>query len=212
MNVRLAHTLTLALGGKNLVDPSIGKDAALIIVDVQKDFCPGGAIPVSFGEQVVPPLNEYIRIFRTAGAHIYATRDWHPPDHTSFIANNGPWPPHCIQHTEGAEYHDELHLPKETTIISKADTEHDGYSGFDGTGLAENLKQQDIRTVFVGGLATEYCVKQTVLDALRRGYETFLLADAVRGINQSDSARAVKKMLARGAQKVMLTDITSSPN
>jgi nicotinamidase/pyrazinamidase len=192
------------------VDPSIDEDAALIIVDVQKDFCAGGALPVSYGEQVVPILNEYVRLFRTAGAHVYATRDWHPPDHTSFIANGGPWPPHCIQHTEGAEYHEGLHLPRDTAIISKAGTEREAHSGFDGTELDENLKRQGIRTVFVGGLATEYCVKQTVLDALGRGFETFLLEDAIRGISQDDSARAIEEMLARGAQRVTLTSIASS--
>jgi nicotinamidase/pyrazinamidase len=205
-----ASTLLLTPVGNTLVAPPIGEDAALIIVDVQNDFCPGGALPVPFGEQVVPVLNDYVRKFISAGARVYATRDWHPPDHTSFTANGGPWPPHCIQHTEGAEYYEHLHLPRDTTIISKADAERDAYSGFDGTDLSKHLQRYGIRTVFVGGLATEYCVKQTILDALRRGFETFVLEDAIRGISQRDSARAIEEMLAKGAQRVTLTGITFS--
>jgi nicotinamidase/pyrazinamidase len=101
-------------------------------------------------------------------------------------------------------------LPRDTTIFSKADAERDAYSGFDGTGLAEHLQRHEIRTVFVGGLAAEYCVKQTVLNALRHGFETFVLADATRGISQCDSARAIEERLAEGAQRVTLPGIISS--
>lgn len=210
VSISCAPTASAQRRSNTLTDTPIGEDAALIIVDVQNDFCPGGALPVPFGEQVVLMLNEYIRRFVRAGARVYATRDWHPVDHTSFIANGGPWPPHCIQRAKGAEFHEDLHLPRDATIISKADAERDAYSGFDGTGLEEQLKRHGIRTVFVGGLATEYCVKQTVMDASRRGFATFVLVDAIRGLSQRESARAIEEMLAKGAQRATRTSITSS--
>jgi len=187
----------------------IRKNDALIIVDVQRDFCPGGALPVPKGDAAVPVLNEYIRIFRKAGAPIYATRDWHPPHHMSFRENGGIWPTHCVQNSEGAEFHLGLNLPKQTVVVSKAtDPEREAYSGFDGTDLKEKLDRKGVTRVFVGGLATDYCVKSTVLDAVRLGFETVLLKDAVRGVdlNPGDSERAMKEMMIAGARKVTLQD------
>ncbi|MEM1582368.1 MAG: nicotinamidase [Candidatus Bathyarchaeia archaeon] len=183
---------------------------ALIVVDVQVDFCPGGALPVPDGDKVVPILNEYIRKFDAAGALIIATRDWHPPNHASFKDYGGPWPPHCIQGTQGAKFHSGLHLPKRAIIISKAtDPFKEAYSGFEGTGLREDLREAGVRRVFVGGLATEYCVKNTVLDALKYGFEVFLLEDAVKGIDVTpgDVDKAIKEMLNKGAKKITLSDI-----
>lgn len=188
----------------------IGKEDALIIVDVQVDFCPGGALPVPEGDKIIPVLNEYIKRFEAAGALIVATRDWHPPNHMSFKTQGGPWPPHCIQGTRGAEFHPNLRLPEGVMIVSKAtDPLKEAYSGFEGTDLADKLRRANIKRVFVGGLATEYCVKNTVLDAIKYSFETFLLEDAVRGIDvkPGDVEGAIKEMLERGAKKVMLKEI-----
>ena len=187
----------------------LSKNEALIIVDVQRDFCPGGALPVLEGDQVVPVLNEYIKLFKKANARIFATRDWHPPNHISFKMYGGPWPPHCIQQSEGAKFHPSLKLPDDTSIISKAmDPAKESYSGFDGTTLAEELKKEGVARVFVGGLATDYCVKQTVLDAIALGFETVLLLDATRGINAKprDVEQAIDEMAAKGVEKVILAD------
>ena len=188
----------------------IGKGDALIVVDVQRDFCPGGALPVPRGDEVIPVLNEYLERFRRAGAAIYATRDWHPPNHKSFREYGGEWPPHCIQGTEGAEFHPNLKLPSDALIISKAtEPDKEAYSGFEGTNLKESLESRGVKRVFVGGLATDYCVKSTVLDALKYGFEVFLLVDAVRGVDlqPGDSERAIEEMVRRGAKKITLSDL-----
>jgi len=186
------------------------KKDALIIVDVQMDFCPGGALPVTEGDKVVPVLNDYIKTFSKAGALIVATRDWHPPNHLSFKEYGGIWPSHCIQGTDGAKFHPDLKLPRGTRIISKATVpEKEAYSGFDETGLGEMLKTMGVKRVFVGGLATDYCVKSTVLDAVKLGFETFLLEDAVRGVDvkPGDSERAIEEMLESGAKKITLSEL-----
>jgi len=188
----------------------INKDKdALIIVDVQKDFCRGGALPVPEGEKIVPVLNRYIEKFSEAGALIVATRDWHPSNHISFKKYGGTWPPHCVQETPGADFHPNLKLPKEAKIVSKATSaDKEAYSGFDGTDLERKLKKTGIRRVFVGGLATDYCVKSTVLDALSLGFEAVLLLDAIKGVdvNPGDSERAIREMLEKGAKKGLLSD------
>ena len=187
----------------------LSKNDALIIVDVQRDFCQGGALPVPEGDQVVPILNEYIKLFKEANARIFATRDWHPPNHMSFTPYGGIWPPHCIQQSEGAKFHPDLKLPDDASIISKAmDPAKESYSGFDGTTLAEDLKKNGVARVFVGGLATDYCVKNTVLDAIALGFETALLLDATRGINAKpdDVKKAIDEMAAKGAEKINLED------
>jgi len=182
---------------------------ALIIVDVQRDFCPGGALPVPEGDAVVPVLNEYIKIFNKIGSLIYATRDWHPPNHASFKERGGKWPAHCVQNTQGAEFHLGLNLPVETATISKAtDPNKEAYSGFEDTNLKEELENKGVTRVFVGGLATDYCVKNTVLDAVKLGFKTVLLEDAVRGVDLKlgDSEKAVKEMMNAGARKATLQD------
>ena len=189
-------------------DFSVGKTDALIIVDVQNDFCPGGALSVPEGDQVIPVLNDYIKLFKKANTRIFATRDWHPPNHISFKAQGGSWPPHCVQNTEGAKFHPDLKLPSDTSIISKAtDPLKEAYSGFDGTELANTLKIQGAR-VFVGGLATDYCVKNTVLDARKMGFEAVLLSDAIRGINvePGDARKAIAEMIKNGAEQATLED------
>lgn len=190
-------------------DFNVNKTDALIIVDVQNDFCPSGALPVPEGDRVIPALNDYIKIFRKASARIFATRDWHPPNHISFKAQGGPWPPHCVQNTEGARFHPALKLPSDVAIVSKAtDPLREAYSGFDGTELAGTLEKQGITRVFVGGLATDYCVKNTVLDARKLGFEAVLLLDAARGINvkPNDVNEAIAEMVAYGAEQATLDD------
>jgi nicotinamidase/pyrazinamidase len=188
---------------------SINKKDALIIVDVQKDFLLGGSLPVPSGDEVIPVLNDYISLFKTAKARVFATRDWHPPNHVSFKGFSGTWPPHCIQDTEGAEFHRDLKLPENVTVISKAMApKRESYSGFDGTTLTDDLRKGEVSRIFVGGLATDYCVKNTVLDGIIAGFEVVLLSDAIRGINvkADDSGKAVAAMRIGGAKVATLED------
>ena len=189
----------------------ITQSDALIVVDLQVDFCPGGALPVPEGDRIVPTVNEYIEMFKIVGQLVFATRDWHPDNHISFRENGGIWPKHCVQNSEGARFHPDLKLPPDAFIISKGDRpELEAYSGFQGTLLDSLLKERGIRRVFVCGLATDYCVKETVIGALNLGYTTFLLSDAVAGVNvkEGDSERAVDEMMRRGAVKLLLQSFT----
>jgi nicotinamidase/pyrazinamidase len=187
---------------------------ALIIVDVQNDFCPGGALAVQNGDGVVPVLNRYIKNFLNAGLPIFATRDWHPAKTSHFKVYGGIWPVHCVQGTHGAEFHPDLKLTNETIIVSAGmGSDEDGYSGFlgrdnTGTSLATLLHERGVDRLFVGGLATDYCVKHTVLDGIRQGFQVVLIGDAVRGVNLNpeDSERAVQEMSAAGAIVVRETD------
>ena len=178
---------------------------ALLIVDVQRDFLPGGALAVPGGDAVVAPLNAYIAQALEAGSPVFASRDSHPVDHCSFRERGGPWPPHCVAGTMGARFAPGLRLPPHAQIIDKATSaEADAYSAFSGTGLAQSLKAQGVQRVLVGGLATDYCVLSTVLDALREGFETVVLQDAIRAVDASsgDGARALAKMREAGATAV----------
>jgi len=181
----------------------LGPKTALVVVDVQNDFCPGGALPVPEGDTVVPVLNKYIRHFEATGAPIIFTRDWHPPDHLSFKAQGGPWPPHCIRNTEGAKFHPALVIPVDAEIVSKAETRDEAYSFFQGSDLADKLRKR-IHTLFVGGLATDYCVKETVLDALKHKFEVYLLTDASKGVDvkPGDSEKAVRVMVQSGCKPI----------
>lgn len=187
----------------------IDKQTALVVVDVQNDFCPNGALPVADGDKVVRPLNKYIEKIRAAGAPIIYTRDWHPPDHNSFKTQGGPWPTHCVQGTEGARFHPDLVIPTEREIVSKADKKDEAYSFFQGTNLAESLHKRGIKRLLVGGLATDYCVKETVLDGLREGFEVFHLDDASRGVNikPDDSEHALREMVSKGAKRITIKDL-----
>lgn len=181
------------------------KKKALLVVDVQNDFCPGGSLAVAHGDEVVPPLNKLISEFLDRDEPVYKTRDWHPAKTKHFQAFGGTWPVHCVQETHGAEFHQDLSDDPRATIISKGMNESaDGYSGFDGTNLAQLLREEGVNEVWVGGLATDYCVKHTVLDALREGFEVKALADAMRAVNVNpdDGVRAVAEMRAAGAELV----------
>jgi len=181
--------------------------AALVVVDVQNDFCPGGSLAVPYGEQIVAVLNTYIIRFRAAGLPVFASRDWHPARTTHFRDFGGQWPVHCVAGQPGAEFHAGLRLPPEVAIVSKGMGEaEDAYSAFEardenGTPLAELLRRAEVDCVFVGGLATDYCVKMTVLDALGLGLGAELLIDAVRGVNvePGDAEKAIAKMVDQGS-------------
>lgn len=178
-------------------------NSALLVVDVQRDFCPGGALAVEEGDQVADPANQLIDFFSDNGWPIFFTRDWHPGNHCSFKANGGPWPPHCIADTVGAEFHGALYVPEKANIVSKATRQDmDAYSGFDGTDLAALLEEQGIDAVVVAGLATDYCVKHTALDAIRFGFSVTVVADAIRAVNvkPDDGRCAIKHMQLRGVQ------------
>jgi nicotinamidase/pyrazinamidase len=184
---------------------------ALIIVDVQNDFLPGGALAVKHGDEVVPALNAYIDLFLTKGLPIIATRDWHPVNHCSFQAQGGPWPPHCLANGHGAQFATGLRLPPDVTIISKAAApDKDAYSGFQGTELEAVLRSHGIRRVFVGGLATDYCVLKTVNDAMENRYEAYVLSDAIRAVNVhvDDGRKAEQEMIAKGALLITTQDLT----
>ncbi|KUH33303.1 nicotinamidase [Thermococcus celericrescens] len=178
-------------------------EEALIIVDMQRDFMPGGALPVPDGEGIIPRCNRYIEEFRKRGALIVATRDWHPENHVSFREQGGPWPRHCVQNTPGAEF--VVELPADVVIISKATgPDKEAYSGFEGTNLAEILKRNGVRRVYICGVATEYCVKATALDAVKHGFETYLLRDAVKGIKPQNEERALGEMERAGVKVLYL--------
>ncbi|MEM1270100.1 MAG: nicotinamidase [Bacteroidota bacterium] len=168
---------------------------ALLIVDVQNDFIPGGSLAVPDGDAVVPVLNTWIEHATEAGIPVIASRDWHPADHVSFAEQGGLWPPHCVQDTAGADFHPDLRLPADAMIISKADTtEKDAYSAFEDTGLASTLKDLGVERVFVGGLALDYCVRASALDALENGFEVHLIPDGSRAIDEEAGAAFVQEL------------------
>ncbi len=181
---------------------------ALIIVDTQNDFCPGGALPVADGAAVVPVLNRLSTRFAT----VVATRDWHPAGHCSFQAQGGPWPPHCVQGTAGAEYHPDLDLSRVTVHVVKAATpEKECFDNFAGTPeLAPVLRERGVQRVYIGGLATDYCVLNTVLSARRHGFATYAVTDAMRAVEvqPGDGARALSQMAAAGAVLITSADLT----
>jgi len=168
---------------------------ALLVVDVQRDFLPGGALAVPHGDEILPVLAACIRSFAERRLPVIASRDWHPRDHCSFRENGGTWPPHCVAGSPGAELDPTLHLPAQSWIVSKATSAtYDTYSAFEGTDLDERLRQSGVRRLFVGGLATDYCILNSARDALRHGYDVLLLTDAIRAIDESDGARAIEEL------------------
>lgn len=175
---------------------------ALVVVDIQNDFLPGGSLAVPGGDAVVPVMNRYIALFQERDLPIFFTRDWHPEGHCSFREQGGIWPPHCIIGTEGAEFGPGLQVPPEATIVSKGSAlTRDAYSGFQETDLADRLRGLEVRRVFVGGLALDYCVVNTVKDALRNGFQVVLLRDATRAVNMKphDGETAENEMVELGA-------------
>lgn len=190
--------------------PQPDEKSALLVVHLQNDFFPGGALAVPDGSQVVPIVNEYIQYFISRGFAVVATRDWHPANHCSFKEQGGPWPPHAVQGSRGAQFHPDLKLPPGTLIVSGAtDPRREAYSGFDGTSLENHLQDLMVQTLYVVGLATDYCVKQTVLDACRLGFRVVLLEDAICGLDvkPGDSQEALQEMQAVGALRARAGDL-----
>jgi nicotinamidase/pyrazinamidase len=183
---------------------------ALIIVDVQNDFLPGGSLGVPRGDEIIPVINNYITQFQQQVLPIYATRDWHPEDHCSFESQGGIWPPHCIQESDGAAFAQDLQLPPDAHIMSKASqSKIDAYSGFQDTDLHQQLQRQHIVRLFIGGLATDYCVLNTVKDAIDNHYQVYLLVDAIRAVNvdPGDGDQAIQEMEEKGAISMMLNEL-----
>ena len=188
--------------------------AALLVVDIQKDFCAGGALAAPGGVEIIPAVNRHVAAASTRGMPVYATRDWHPVRTTHFKEYGGNWPPHCVQGTAGAQFHPALKLPPEAIIVNKGDDpERHGYSAFEGhtsegKTLLDDLRDRHITRVYVAGIATDYCVRQSALDALRAGLEVRVLPDAIAGIDvrPGDAQRALDEISAAGAELVPTLD------
>jgi nicotinamidase/pyrazinamidase len=187
--------------GRNMSNQS---KRALIVVDVQNDFCPGGSLAVPDGDEVIAPLNELMRVFLERGEPVFKTRDWHLPNTKHFADYGGTWPVHCVQNTKGAEFHQDLLDDKHIRVVSKGLGDEDCYSGFDGTDLTLQLQRLGVEEIWVGGLATDYCVKNTVLDGLKEGFRVKALKDAMRPVElqPGDGERALKEMGEAGAEIV----------
>lgn len=188
---------------------------ALIIVDMQNDFCPKGALPVPEGDKIVAVLNKYIRFCQNKKFPVFATRDWHLPKTQHFKKFGGLWPRHCVQKTKGAQFYPRLKLPQNAIIVSKGmDPNREGYSAFDavneqGVSLFDLLKILRVQRLLIGGLAADYCVKFTVLDAMKNGFRVGLLIDAIKGVNikPDDSKKAIINVIKKGAKKVTINSL-----
>ena len=184
-----------------------GAVTAVLVVDVQRDFCPGGALAVPDGDRVVPVLNRVLHAAHARGLACYATRDCHPPGSSHFLSGGGPWPVHCVAGSDGARFHADLRLPEGTQIVSKGlEANSDGYSAFagcldDGTPLASDLRRRRVTHLVIGGLATDYCVRHSVLDAIQQGWRVTLLTDAMAAVERTpgDGERALAEMRDAGA-------------
>jgi len=190
---------------------------ALLVVDVQRDFCPGGALSVPEGDRIIPTLNRYISLFADRGCPVFASRDWHPLRTSHFREFGGIWPTHCVQGTEGAQFHPDLVLAAGTIVISKGHTPwEDGYSALqgvteNGTPLPMLLKTMDIDRIYIGGLATDYCVRESSISALQQGFEVTVLTDAVAGIdlNEGDCAAALNEVQLKGAELSTFAEVAA---
>lgn len=172
----------------------------LLVVDVQVDFCPGGALPVDNGDRIIPVLNRWLAAAAGSGIPIYVARDWHPKDHVSFVEQGGKWPPHCLQDTKGAAFHPDMRIPEGAVKVTKGvRLDHDQHSAFDGTGLSDRLRRDGVRRLWVGGLAQDVCVLATVLDARKEGFAVNLILDATRPVSAEEGKEALRKMKEAGA-------------
>jgi nicotinamidase/pyrazinamidase len=192
----------------------LGAGDALLLEDVQNDFLPGGKLAVAGADAILPTLNLYLELAAKLRLPVYASRDWHPLRHCSFVSRGGHWPEHCVAGSRGAQFAADLALPPDTIVIDKAtDPHYEAYSSFQRTGLAARLLDAGIKRLLVGGLATDYCVLNTVRDALAIGFAVLLLRDAIKAVNEhpEDGACAEREMSRLGAQAVTLTDFNHEP-
>lgn len=174
---------------------------ALLVVDVQNDFCPGGALAIEGGDEVVPVLNHWVAAAAKADIPVFASRDWHPAGHISFDSRGGPWPPHCLQDSEGARFHPDLDLPEDVIKVTKGVRfDQDQYSAFDQTGLADELAARDISRVWIGGLALDVCVQATARGAREHGFEVFLIEAATRPVSVADGEGAIRRLREDGVE------------
>lgn len=186
---------------------ALGSHDALLIADIQNDFLPGGALGIRGGDAIVPVLTAYVRRFEAQRLPLFVTRDWHPPNHCSFRPRGGPWPPHCIAGSPGSLPPPSFVVPASAVVIYKAiDADREAYSAFEGTALDRHLHALAVRRLFIGGLATDYCVLHTVQDAIRLGYEVVLLRDGIQSVDvqPGEGQRAVDAMLKLGAHSLTL--------
>lgn len=179
---------------------------ALLVVDIQNDFCPGGALSVREGDQIIPVVNKYVSLFLKKHLQVFVSRDWHPEDTKHFRESGGPWPAHCVRNTEGAEFHPDFHVPEQAIILSKGTSpELDGYSVFEAQDsqkkpFIELLKEMDIDELYIAGIATDYCVKWTSLDAIKNNFIVHVLVDAIKGVDQADSERTIHEIVAKNGK------------
>lgn len=189
--------------------------SALVIADLQNDFCPGGSLGVAGGDELAAPLSRLARQFIASGQEVFVTRDWHPPVTKHFAAEGGRWPPHCVQGTRGAEFHRDLSIPAGAVIVSKGtDPNADGYSAFDaidgaGRPLGDLLRNAGVGEVVLAGIATDYCVRASGLDALREGFHVNVLADGVRAVDPVDGERSLAELERAGASILTLDQIAA---
>lgn len=182
---------------------ALQKGDGLCLVDVQSDFCPGGALAVEEGDSIIPLLNRWTRAALEIGIPILASRDWHPVNHVSFRDQGGLWPPHCLQDSRGARFHPDLELPEQVIKITKGvRLDKDQNSVFDQTGLERQMERDGIKRLWIGGLALDVCVLDSVIDALKTGFEAFLIREGTRPITPEGGKIAMEKMRAAGARIV----------
>jgi nicotinamidase/pyrazinamidase len=185
--------------------PQPDRQSALLLIDPQNDFFPGGAMGMPEGNNLIPTINTYIKHFSRQGWPILATRDWHSPNHSSFTEQGGPYPTHCVQGSRGAQFHSDLVMPPGMMVISKGtDPKKDARSGFEGSSLADRLKDLNVKTIFVLGPATQDCFQQTVVDACKIGLQVILLKDA---IEPRRIAESVKEISQAGALQATASDL-----
>ena len=187
---------------------------ALLVVDLQNDFCPGGALGVSEGDLIIPKINNYVDLFLKKKLPVFVSRDWHPKQSKHFKQAGGPWPPHCVQNTEGAKFHPAFHVPEDAIIMSKGtNPELDGYSVFEAhdsqnRSFSEILNSMGIDELYIAGIATDYCVKMTSLDALNSGFVVHVLTDAIKGVDKNDSERSIEAIVSKNGKLKTFSEIS----
>lgn len=185
-----------------------GGESCLMVVDLQVDFCPGGALPVPHGDEVVPVVNGLVDLFERRGLPVVFSRDWHPKDHVSFRDRGGPWPSHCVAGTPGASFHPKLKVPEGAVVVSKATArDEESYSAFGGTDLEQTLRSMGTKRLFVAGLALDFCVKATALDGVKLGFKVFLVEDATRPVFQENAKPTLEELRNAGVEVISSGDV-----